>query len=209
MPKSKRLKIFLLVGISVFSFVFIVLPILGHAWRKKHQIWHPPIAPASSWKRFESNEGKFSVRFPGVPETTNILSSFSRAEDNLTIKVQTQIFYVNPNIQNAFVAGYSDSPIFFKMAKLPDPQEFLKKSESLVVSEAKGKVVFEQESKFQDFPAREFEYAAGGKANYSVRLKYILVGGRVYEIYVVFLTTNPYPEERIIFFNSFKILAVP
>jgi len=125
----------------------------------------------------------------------------------LTIKVQTRAFYVNPNIQNAFAVGYSDSPIFFKMAKLPDPQEFLKKSESLAVLEAKGKVVFEQESKFQDFPAREFEYATGGKANYSVRVKYILVGERVYEIYVVFLTTNPYPEERTVFFNSFKILT--
>ena len=67
--------------------------------------------------------------------------------------------------------------------------------------------LFEQESKFESFPAREFEFAAGGKANFSARMKYILVGERVYEIYVVFLTANPYPEERKIFFNSFKLLA--
>ena len=126
---------------------------------------------------------------------------------NVVVSVEERIFYVNPNVQNAFAVGYSDSPIFSRMGKLPDPQEFLKKSQSLVVSEAKGKVVFEQESKFGDYPAREFEYAAGGKANYSARVKYILVGPRVYSIYVVFLTTSPYPEERAIFFNSFKIFT--
>ncbi|MGA3285460.1 MAG: hypothetical protein ABSD57_13515 [Verrucomicrobiota bacterium] len=205
MQKSKKLKIVALIGVVAFLFIFILLPILGHAWRKKHQVWHPPLAQASSWKRFTSGEGKFSVRFPGIPKSTNMPLNFSWS--NVEVSVEERMFYVNPNIQNAFVVGYSDSPIFSKMAKLPDPQEFLKKSQSLLVSEAKGKVVFEQESKFEDYPAREFEYVAGGKANYSVRVKYMLVGPRVYQIYVVFLTANPYPEERAIFFNSFKIFT--
>ena len=205
MPKSKRLKAILFLGISGFLLVFVFLPILGHTWRKRHEIWHPPVVAASGWKRFNSNEGKFSVRFPGTPETTNIMSTFSQSENELPIEVRTPIFYVNPNIQNAFVVGYSDNPVFSQMAKLPDPQEFLKKCEFLAVSKAEGKVVFEQGSKFQNFPSREFEYVAGGKANYSARVKYILVGERVYSMYVVFLTTNPYPDERKIFFGSFKI----
>ncbi len=199
MLKSKKLKGVLLVGISLVVLIFISLPILGHAWRKKNDVWHPVIAPASSWKRFTSAEGGFSVLFPGIPENTNILSDVSSPN------VEQHAFYVNANIQNGFTVTYCDSPIFEKMAKLSSPQVFLEKAQSLMVSREKGKVVFQQETKFQDYPAREFEYVAGGKANYSTRAKFILVGHRVYQIYVVFLTANPYPEERAIFFNSFKI----
>src|SRR5205814_1876000 len=156
---------------------------------------------------FSSPEGKFSVWFPGKPEQTNIVSNFSRADDEKTIEtaeVETRIYYVNPNIQNSFAVGYCDSPLFSKAAKSPDPQVFLKTSQALQVAGTIGKVVYEKESKFEGNPAREFEYTAGGKANYSVRVKYILAGQRIYTIYVIFLTANPHPNDRAVFFNSFK-----
>ena len=55
-----------------------------------------------------------------------------------------------------------------------------------------GKIVFQQEIKLEDYPGREFEFAAGGKANYSGRIRVFLVGRRLYVLTVVFLTANPH-----------------
>jgi hypothetical protein len=209
MRKSKWKKILASIGI-VFLIVFVVIPPFTRRWYRNHSIKYAPPVPANNWKKFSSPEGEFSVWFPGNPEQTNILSNFSRVDDEKTVEtaeVETRIYYVNSNIQNSFAVGYCDSPLFSKAAKLPDPQVFLKQSQALQVAAEMGKVVFEQESKFEGNPAREFEYAAGGKANYSVRVKYILVDQRIYTIYVVYLTANPHPEDRAVFFNSFKILA--
>jgi hypothetical protein len=191
--------------IIVAQVVFVVLTVLfivvlRYELRRTPTFAHPPIAPTSSWKRFSSVEGRFSVFFPGTPESTNILT-------DETTNSALHLFYVDPSAQNCFAIGYSDSAVFSKMAALPDPQAFLKKSEALSVANSQGKVTYEQESKFRDYPAREFEYVAGGKANYSTRMKLILVGDRVYEIYVIFLTQNPYPQERMAFFNSFSLIT--
>lgn len=207
MCKSKWIKILASIGI-VFLIVFVVIPPFTRRWYRNHLIRYAPPVPVSSWKKFLSLEGNFSVWFPGNPEQTNILSNFARAVDEKsieTVETETRIFYVNPNIQNSFVVGYCDSPLFSKATESSDPQTFLERSEALQVAGAMGKVTFEQKSKFEGNPTREFEYVAGGKANYSVREKYILVGQRIYMIYVVFLTANPHPEDRANFFNSFKL----
>ena len=181
----------------VLTAFFVLL--LRHELRRTPRFVHPPIAPTTSWKRFSSDKGHFSIVYPGVPETTNILA------DSGTTNIEMHLFYVNPNPQNSFCAGYSDSPMFAMAAKISDPQEFLEKSQSLMVSNVRGKVVYQRASTFNDFPAREFECVAGGKANYSTRVKYILAGQRIYQIYVVFLTADPYPRECATFFNSFRI----
>jgi hypothetical protein len=209
MSKAKRLGKVALVTVSILFFIFVLLLIAGRAWVKKHPRLPPLIPTAASWKQFKSDTGGFSAFFPGTPETTNISFTFPTTNGDQAITIEGPVFYVNPNIQNSFAVLFYDNAVFSKMSKSPDPKKFLKQTQSLMVSEHKGKIVFEQELQFQNFPAREFEYAAGGKANYSVRMKLILAGERVYQVYVVFLTTNPYPEERTTFFNSFKILSEP
>jgi tetrahydromethanopterin S-methyltransferase subunit B len=73
------------------------------------------------------------------------------------------------------------------------------------VAEANGNILSEQKTTFGDYPAREFEYKAGGKANYSAKVKYVMIGQRVYSLMAVFMTGNPYPEDRTTFFNSFRL----
>ena len=197
----KAFKIITLIIVAQVAFIALTvlfIVVLRHELRRTPTFAHPPIAPTSSWKRFSSVEGRFSIFFPGIPDHTSILTD-EKANS------EVHLFYVNANAQNSFAIGYRDSPMFSKMAVLPDPQAFLEKSEALWVAHSQGKVTYEQESKFKDYPAREFEYVAGGKANYSTRMKLILVGDRVYEIYVIFLTQNPYPQERTTFFNSFSL----
>jgi hypothetical protein len=61
--------------------------------------------------------------------------------------------------------------------------------------------------KVEGFDARELEFAKGGKANYSGRVRFILVGHRIYTLVTVFLTANPHPQERAAFFDSFLLKA--
>ena len=195
---GKSLKTFkIVVLVAVLQLVLIALTVAfisftRHELRKKYE--HPPIVSIDNWKRFTSEEGNFSVFFPSTPKTTSVIS------DLPTTNVEIHLFYVNANKQNAFAVGYSDNPMFAKMANLSDPQNFLKMSQFLTISNCQGKVVYERDEEFRDYTAREFEYAAGGKANYSVRMKYVLAGERFYEMYVVFLTTAPCPQEQLAFF---------
>lgn len=115
------------------------------------------------------------------------------------------VFYVNANMENTFAIGYGDNPIFERAVIAQDPEGFFNKAESILASNEMARIVFQQEMKFGNCPAREFEYAAGGKANYSVRVKWILDKGRIYQIYVVFLTANPHSLDQQTFFNSFRL----
>lgn len=124
--------------------------------------------------------------------------------DEAGTNILGHLFYVNYNIQNTFAVVYEDSPLFEGPAITNNPQNFLKKTQSLIAV-SPGQIVFERETNFNGYPAREFEYAAGGKANYSIRDRMILVRQRVYSIYVVFLTVKPYPADNAVFFNSFTL----
>jgi hypothetical protein len=195
----KTVKIFALVLISLILLVLFLRPVIRHEAVKNHWIKIPSIIPAQNWERFSSVDGKFSALFPGIPESTNMFLKFS------TINMEMRVFYVNANIENSFCVGYGDSPIFTNKEIAENPQAFLKKSQGIIISNEMARVVFQQEAVFGNYPAREFEYAAGGKANYSVRVKWILVGSRIYQIYVVFLTANPHTADRDVFFNSFRL----
>lgn len=154
--------------------------------------------PIQNWRSFSSTEGKFSIVFPGVPDTTNLTAGLSAG--NTT----GHLFYANCGPQNSFAIEYEDSAKFMEPDVKKHPQEFLKKAENLSLPEA-ARVVFEQQSTIDGYPAREFEYAVGEKGNYSVRYKMVLAGGRFYVLYVIFLTANPHPADRAIFFNSLSL----
>ena len=198
MRKSKKVGILTLIGV-VFLVVFVVIPPFTRKWYRSHLNKYAPPVPTSKWKKFSSTEGKFSIWFPGTPVETNqfITNSIMAAEEHL--------FYVNTDIQNAFLVAYCDSLKFDEFTKDGRAQEFLGKSESIVVAEANGQILSEQKTTFGSYPAREFEYKAGGKANYSVKVEYIMIGQRVYSLMAVFMTGNPYPEDRTTFFNSFRL----
>lgn len=154
---------------------------------------------AENWKKFSSSNGKFSILFPANPATTNLIIHVS------TASAEAHVYYVNANVQNTFAIAYVDNTNIADWTAGTNGEYYLQKIQSSAISQQPAKVVYQQESTFEGYPAREFEYAAGGKANYSVRYKMILVHQRLYYLYVVFLTANPYPRLRTIFFNSFSL----
>jgi hypothetical protein len=186
------------VGVTLLI-VFVVIPPFTRKWYRNHLTKYAPPVPTSKWKKFSSSEGKFSIWFPGTPVETNQFIT------NSIMAVEEHLFYVSADIQDAYAVTYYDNHKFEEFIKNGRAQEFLDKSESIVVAEVKGNILSEQKTTFRGYPAREFEYKAGGKANYSVKVKYVMIGQRVYSLMAVFMTGSPYPEDRTTFFNSFRL----
>jgi hypothetical protein len=189
--------ILLIIGVSVLFFFENVGVDILH--RRNETIEWNRFLSMDNWHRFSSKEGKFSVLFPGVPETTNMVVH------NSTNSIGCHIFYVSANIQNGFGVGYMDSPGFAAWSQQTNAIDGLKNLELNMIEDPSAvNVVFEQESKFEGYPALEFEFASR-KVSYSVRYKMILVHQRIYYLYVDFLTADPYPALRASFFNSFAL----
>jgi hypothetical protein len=196
MRKSKWIKILASIGI-VFLIVFVVIPPFTRRWYRNHLMKYAPPIPVNSWKKFASDEGKFSVWFPGTPEET------AQPLHNLIGEIDAHSFVVKADIQDFYAVVYGDIP---PTVDLQDPSNLFDKAQAMEANQnGSGKIVFQQEIKLKDYPGREFEFAAGGKANYSGRIRIFLVGRRLYVLTIVFLTANPHLEDRENFFNSFKL----
>jgi hypothetical protein len=152
----------------------------------------PPASPLAGWQKFSSAEGKFSVLLPGPPKEKQQTAEIKGG------KVELHAFAAEKDIHDGYGAAYYDVP------KVSDPGLFLAKLETLIVG-TEGKVVFFKRMQIENYPATEFEFVAGGKANYSARTRIILVGQRAYALTVTFLTTEPHPDERDAFFESFSL----
>ncbi|HXR47868.1 MAG TPA: hypothetical protein VN784_10550 [Candidatus Limnocylindrales bacterium] len=195
----KKLKIVALFGM-VFVGVLAFTLLLGHEWRRSHPVVYPSVVPAGQWKRFTSDEGRFSIRFPGRPETTNVvLDIFTN------YSITQPCFFVWADRQTEYAVNYADYPkALQKNLEKLGPQKQFDLSQAAVAA-AFGKIVSQRDIKFRDFPGREFEFIAGGKANFSGRVRLIVVNQRLYQIMVIFLTRNPHPDDFKVFFASFSI----
>ena len=195
MQKSKRLKVFLLAGIAAFLFIFVFLPVLGHAWRKKHPVNIPSVVPASQWKYFASEEGRFRVLFPGSPQETNLI--INTTATNITMPC----FFVWADRQTEYAVNYGDYP---KALKKSSPKEQFDLSQA-GMAEKFGNVLTQRDYSFENFPARDFKFVVGGKGNFSGNVRLILVDERLYQIMVIFLTKNPHEDDFKTFFDSLSL----
>ncbi len=195
----KKLKIVALIGI-VFLGVLAFTPLLGHEWIRSHPAVYPSVVPAGQWKRFTSDEGRFSIRFPGRPEMTNVVINVST-----NYSITQPCFFVWADRQTEYAVNYADYPkaLQINIERL-GPQKQFDLSQAAVAA-AYGKIVSQRDIKFGDFPGREFEFVAGGKANFSGKVRLILVNHRLYQIIIIFLTRNPHPDDFKVFFSSFSI----
>lgn len=195
----KKLQIVALIGM-VFLGVLAFTLLLGHEWRRSHPVVYPSVVPADQWKRFTSDEGRFSIRFPGRPEMTNVVLDIST-----NYSITQPCFFVWADRQTEYAVNYTDYPkALQKNLEELGPEKQFDLSQATVAA-AFGKIVNQRDIKFRDFPGREFEFVAGGKANFSGRVRLILVNDRLYQIMVIFLARNPHPDDFKIFFASFSI----
>lgn len=154
---------------------------------------------ADEWKRFTSDAGNFSALFPGTPREKIVPVQTALGES------EAHNFVVEPDAQTAYGVNYNDYPA---AVDVNHPQKLFDQCQASIVGE-KGKIVVQQEMKVQNYPARELEFRAGGEANYSGRVRLILVGHRIYDLVAIFLTANPHASERQKFFDSFQLESKP
>jgi hypothetical protein len=144
MLKLKKIRIITLVGIAFVLLIFVILPLIGHAYRT-HHFNYPSVIPIKNWKRFSSDEGKFSVLFPGTPEGTNDLIKTSFGE------IRMQTFFVWSDIQTEYAVNYNDNPkIVEKLSPnknlIPVRKVWLKNSGKLLTSEILILEIFQHEN---------------------------------------------------------------
>jgi hypothetical protein len=190
----KAIKFFALVLIALVLLVLFIRPVIRYEIIKNHWIKIPSVIPTNEWEKFSSPEGKFSVWFPSVPDITNVVISVSNVDFS-------QPCYFVWNRQTEYAVNYSDLP---KNLERLNPEQKFDISQKAVAAEV-GKIVYQKNIEFANFPCREFEYVVEGKVNYSGRVRLILVGDRLYQMIVIFLTTNPHTADRDTFFNSFRL----
>lgn len=115
-------------------------------------------------------------------------------------EIQLHAFGSESDAHNLYSVTYYDVP------RVADPKMLLAKLEQAIVTSQDGKIVSYHPFQVGNYPATEFEFVAGGKANFSSKVRLIAVGQRAYALGVIFLTGHPpNPDERDAFFNSFTL----
>jgi hypothetical protein len=185
-----------MVGVAILiSALFICRPLVRSLWLQSHPPTYPSVIPTSQWKRFVSEEGKCRVLFPGSPSITNEI--LSAAGTNLCVSY----FFVWADPQTEYSLNYCDYPIGLLNIT---PQQQFDISQSAVAKKF-GPVVSQLDLNFKGYTARDFEFIAGGKANYAGKVRLVLDNRRLYQLTVIFLTNNPHVDDFKIFFDSFSI----
>jgi len=152
-------------------------------------------ATQNNWKQFSSDAGNFSIQFPGTPKEKTAL------EETVFGEIEVHSFIVETDIQTAYGINYNDFP---PRLNLSNPEPLFDGGQASAIGKT-GIVITQRSMRFKGYPAREFEFKAGGKANYSGRVRLILVGRRLYNLVTIFLTENPHVSDREKFFDSFSL----
>ncbi|AMV30291.1 hypothetical protein VT84_38220 [Gemmata sp. SH-PL17] len=126
-------------------------------------------------KKFESKEGKFSVKFPGDEKPKALTPKAGGLDLNITIVEKGK---------NGFAVIYSDMPA--DVIKGATPPKLLEGGEKGLVDIFKAKVNKSAETKFKangkEFPAREI---FAEKDSLNLRVTLVLVENRLYQVFVV------------------------
>jgi len=152
-------------------------------------------ASPNDWKPFSSEAGNFSVLFPGTPKEKNVVGQTAIGE------MEMRSFVVETDLQTAYALNYNDFP---PRLDLSDPERVFDQGMDSALGKT-GTVITQRSMRCKGYPAREFEFKAGGDANYVGRIRLILVGRRLYNIETIFLTGNPHESDCQKFFDSFSL----
>jgi len=147
------------------------------------------------WKLFSSKTGNFSALFPGAPRETVVPEPTAAGE------IKMHSFIIETDAQTAYGINYNDYP---DAIDISNPQKVFDRCQ-VAMTTGQGKIITQTAIKFGNYPARELEFQPGGLANYSGRVRLILVGRRIYSVSTVFLTANPHPAEAAKFLDSFSL----
>jgi hypothetical protein len=143
-------------------------------------------------KKYEK-EGKFTAKFPNGPAQT------TKSAGGLTLRVFLADFDKG---KGGFMVTYSDLPP--EVLKAPKPEQVLESSEKGLVDNFKAKITKSGAIKFgpKMYPAREI---VAEREEFHTRGMIVLVGSRLYQVYVFGAKDFTASKEADEFLKSFAI----
>lgn len=147
-----------------------------------------------AFELYQSQEGRFSVLFPGEPK--RILKSVDTPAGKIDL-----VLYQAGSKKTGFIVGYSDYPQ--EVIDKSNPRKMLDGARDGAVGNAGGELIDEIELTFQDYPGREIEVEVPGKA--TIRARLILIDNRLYQVMVISPSVEILEKKGTEFFDSFAV----
>jgi hypothetical protein len=147
---------------------------------------------------YHSEEGRFSVKFPGEPKRE--LKTLDTPEGKIDL-----VMFSAGTKKEVFVAGYSDYPE--SMIKKSSPEALLNGGRDGAVLKVKGRLVDEKDFDFYGYKAKEIKIEVPKKA--IIRQRMIQAGNRFYQVVVVCPLEDNIDNKSAEFFDSFRIDKTP
>jgi hypothetical protein len=143
-------------------------------------------------KKYEK-EGKFTAKFPNPP------AQQTKTAGGLTLRV---FVLEDQKAKGGYMVTYSDLPP--EVLKAPKPEQVLESSEKGLVENFKAKITKSAPVKFgaKMYPAREI---VAEREEFHLRGKLVLVGNRLYQVYVYGAKDFTTGKEADDFLASFAI----
>lgn len=152
-------------------------------------------SPLFGWLKYAGPDHKFTVMLPSFPTVKE------KSDQSPQGEMQVHIYASQKDASTGYsVACYDFPPIH------GDPKMFLARLEEVFIKGQDAKVTSYKPIQVGDYYGTQFEFVAGGQANYSGTCRLILVGQRAYALAVVHLNAVPQPADCDAFFDSLAIL---
>jgi hypothetical protein len=147
-----------------------------------------------AFEMYRSQEGRFSVLFPGEPK--RILQSVDTPVGKIDL-----VLYQAGSKKTGFIVGYSDYPQ--EVIDKSNLGKMLDGARDGAVGNVGGELIDEMELEFQGYPGREVEIDVAGKT--TVRSRLILIDNRLYQVMVVSPSLEIIEKKGTEFFDSFSV----
>ncbi|MCP4440608.1 MAG: hypothetical protein GY810_16810 [Aureispira sp.] len=157
----------------------------------------PKITESTNTEPYTSEEGNFSILFPGTPEKTTETTPTEVGPIDITM----YLYEAGPTL--AYLVGYSDYPE--EIIKNGDVNEMLKGAQEGVVGNIQGEIVEDKNILLDD--KHSGKYFTAKSTQFNVVYELYLVNNRLYQVGVMStqsLDNDPVAKE---FVGSFKLLS--
>ena len=145
---------------------------------------------------FHSDEGRFSILFPGEPER-------KLQQEKTPIGTVEFVMYQAGSKEIGFMVGYVDHPQSMFEGPNVDIEEMLDGARDSAVQNVKGILENEKVLDFHGNPGREIEIKVPKKA--TIRVRVVLIGNRLYQVMAVSESKSALKEKAPKFFDSFEV----
>jgi len=153
-----------------------------------------------TWKRHTSENGRFSILFPGTPKEQK------QQTDSPLGKLNVYSLMVEPNAKLAYLVSWNDYPAVIKD---DDPQDVLARVRDGNNQFLKGKLIADKKLSIgkEKHPAREieFEFPFMGDT-FIYRANVMLVDNRLYQVVMIGSKEVTHSDAADDYFRSLKLL---